>query len=138
MNTITLPQDLIHTELHDVCFYRHSSKGTQFNHSVNFRYHVINFLIEGTKGIISPEKKETIDQDFVILIRSGNCLMTETTSSNGNYSSYLLFFNDNAINDFKNRFDVASSSLKSKSLLSVCSLACPEYSDVSKNSEIYW
>ncbi|MEW7278802.1 AraC family transcriptional regulator [Aquimarina sp. 2201CG1-2-11] len=110
MNTISLPYDLINDELHDVCFYNYSSKGTKLNHSVNFGYHVINFLIEGTKGIVSPEKKDIIGHNHIILIRSGNCLMTETASSNGNYLSYLLFFNDLAISNFKNRFNLSSTS----------------------------
>lgn len=115
MNTITLPNDLMHEEFHDIYLYDHNSYGSKINYRVNFQYHAINFLIEGVKEIISPEKKEIIDNRSLILIRSGNCLMTETTAQSGNYLSFILFFNDSAIDTFKNRFDIPSTSSKAKS-----------------------
>ncbi len=75
---------------------------------INLSKNTISFLQEGTKEVITNDKSTIIGNNHFLVIKSGNCLMTETISTtNKTYNSLLLFFTDEVLLDFleKNRLN---------------------------------
>lgn len=72
---------------------------------------VISFLIEGTKEVITHNASITITSEQFLLVKSGNCLVSENVSIINNYRSILLFFSDEVLLQFmnKNKISVTTS-----------------------------
>lgn len=61
----------------------------------------ISFLKTGTKEVVGDDKAVQIDNQRFLIMKSGNCLMTEKVSSKDNiYQSVLLFFSDEVALEF--------------------------------------
>lgn len=83
--------------------YYESGRDEQKN-KVTFNTNLFSFLLEGEKISFYPGGSTIIENTQGILIRSGNCLMTEHVSVNNKYRSVLLFFTDKKIHDFIVRY----------------------------------
>ena len=53
---------------------------------------MFSFLLEDTKGLITPERAVLIDNRQFLLIKAGNCLMSEKLALSRAYRSLLFFF----------------------------------------------
>lgn len=101
MNSSSLPKDLdIHTDspiqLFDYRTFNSLNKG-----KINLTKNTFSFLVQGTKEVISENKSVKIENDNFLILKSGNCLMTETVSSHQKiYKSILLFFTDEVLLNF--------------------------------------
>lgn len=101
MKTITLPDEmnLEKTQLVHVVDYR-SSKDVS-KQQIILNQNIISFLMEGTKEAIFDNAALSIDPSKFLIMRSGNCLMTEKkVSEDSNYRSMLLFFSNEMIHNF--------------------------------------
>lgn len=101
MKTITLPDEmnLEKTQLVHVVDYR-SSKDVS-KQQIILNQNIISFLMEGTKEAIFDNAVLSIDPSKFLIMRSGNCLMTEKKISEAsNYRSMLLFFSNEMIHNF--------------------------------------
>ncbi|KRB56648.1 AraC family transcriptional regulator [Flavobacterium sp. Root186] len=101
MKTITLPDEmnLEKTQLIHVVDYR-SSKDVS-KQQIILNQNIISFLMEGTKEAIFENAALSIDPSKFLIMRSGNCLMTEKKISEAsNYRSMLLFFSNEMIHNF--------------------------------------
>lgn len=68
---------------------------------ITLQCNVFNLLLEGNKAVHFPEKHAMIDNTQMLLMSSGNCIMTERISPVGGcYKTLLLFFEDAAFIDF--------------------------------------
>jgi AraC-like DNA-binding protein len=101
MKTITLPDEmnLEKTQLIHVVDYR-SSKDVS-KQQIILNQNIISFLMEGTKEAIFENAAFYIYHYKFLIMRSGNCLMTEKKISEAsNYRSMLLFFSNEMIHNF--------------------------------------
>lgn len=100
MEIIQLPFDLTNKtdpllQLHD---YQTSS--SSLKSKISLTYHTISFLQNGQKEVITDFESTQIRPDQFLIIKAGNCLMSETISKQQNYSSMLLFFSNKILIDF--------------------------------------
>ncbi|MEL6140342.1 MAG: AraC family transcriptional regulator [Bacteroidota bacterium] len=71
---------------------------------ISLAKNTISFLRAGTKEVIGDGQAVKINNDQFILMKSGNCLMTEKASETDTiYRSTLLFFSDELVIDFLER-----------------------------------
>ena len=94
MNIHHLPHDLnIDTES-EVQIFDYQVTSSSIKNKVMLHKHVFSFLLEGTKELITQDKGTVIANNAFLLIKSGNCLMTESLSETNAYRSVLFFFSD--------------------------------------------
>lgn len=72
---------------------------------VQLSKNVFSFLLNGTKELITQNHTTRIENDKFVIIKSGNCLMSESISLSQNYRSMLLFFSDKAVENFLKKYD---------------------------------
>lgn len=99
MNRIVLPQQLqIKTSpAENVSVYNYAHTAAKEKVKIKLTQNVFSFLQSGTKKIIAPSEQVHITDDQFILLKSGNCLVSEHLSSNNNYKAVLLFFSDDVL-----------------------------------------
>ncbi|KQB36831.1 helix-turn-helix domain-containing protein [Flavobacterium aquidurense] len=100
MNTIIIPDDLNleNSQLVQVFDYS-SSKGIS-KQQIILNQNIFSFLIEGTKEVVFDNAALAIDDSKFLVMKSGNCLMTEKLSNVSNYRSVLLFFSNEIVSRF--------------------------------------
>lgn len=103
MKIYQLPDEFFNRQDELFLHYYESCKDEQKN-KVTFNTNLFSFLLEGEKIAFYPGGSVTINNTRALLIRSGNCLMTEHVSHNNRYRSVLLFFTDNKIQEFILRY----------------------------------
>jgi hypothetical protein len=70
---------------------------------VQLSKNVFSFLLNGTKN--SSPNHIRIENDKFVIIKSGNCLMSESISLSQNYHQYVAFFSDKTVEDFLKKYD---------------------------------
>ncbi|MFK7920874.1 MAG: helix-turn-helix domain-containing protein [Bacteroidia bacterium] len=101
MNIHTLPEDLLATASAPIQLYNYHIAHTLTKNKVNLSKNTFSFLLHGTKEVFTDYEPIKLDKEQFLLIRAGNCLMTENISSaNKTYRSILLFFTDEVLLDF--------------------------------------
>lgn len=107
-----LPQEIQHINQGEVQLHEYLISKSVTKNKVQLNKNVFSFLLDGTKELITHNKTTLIDSDKFLLIKSGNCLMSENISLSNNYKSMLLFFPDQAIENFltKYKFEIQSKS----------------------------
>ncbi len=103
----TLPQDLSSFLSKNKLFVHDYYAATACNRNkINLKLNVFSFLVDGTKEIIHFNNNKRIDNTQFLLIKSGNCLMTENLSEKQNYRSILLFFDDETLQKLINKHHI--------------------------------
>ncbi|KFF10076.1 helix-turn-helix domain-containing protein [Flavobacterium hydatis] len=97
MNIHNLPNDFNIDSKSDIQLFDYSVTSSSIKNKVMLNRNVLSFLLEGTKEFITKDKATIINNDSFLLIKSGNCLMTENLSDTNVYRSILLFFNDDVL-----------------------------------------
>ena len=95
-----LPDDFIEGVIKEtnIIFYE-STKSSQKNKE-NFTQNLLCFLIEGQKEVFSGKHNFSFTNENILLIPSGNTLMTEKINENSIYKSINLFFSDNFLTNY--------------------------------------
>jgi AraC family transcriptional regulator, exoenzyme S synthesis regulatory protein ExsA len=103
MSIQTLPNDLGVTD-RPIQIYDYHISNACIKNKVNLAKNVISFLVEGTKELITHDTTTTIGKANFLIIKSGNCLMSENLSSSNTYRSILLFFDNDILLRFMEKY----------------------------------
>jgi AraC-like DNA-binding protein len=106
MAVINLPEDLKLETSSSIQLYDYQNPKNSDKLQINLSKNTISFLQQGSKEVIHNNKTMSIQNSEFLIMKSGHCLMTEKLpSSKDNYSSILLFFSDDDLNNFKIKFN---------------------------------
>lgn len=106
MNTIVLPDELNLNSSMSVCIYDYSSNKEISKQQIVLNKNTFSFLQEGTKEVFFDDSSCTINNSQFLLMKSGNCLMTEKLSNvSESYRSILLFFSNEDVLKFIRKFE---------------------------------
>ena len=109
MEITILPKDLKIDASDNLQLFNYRNAQDIRKTKINLSKNTISFLRTGTKEVIGDDKTVQIDNQHFLIMKSGNCLMTEKISnSNKIYQSILLFFADEEAIDFLERHKLYS------------------------------
>ena len=120
----TLPQELHLKTKADVQLHDYSISNSVTKNKIVLSKNVFSFLLEGNKELITQGKSTHIDNQKFLIIKSGNCLMSENISVSNLYRSMLLFFGNDSLVKFINKHAILFSKNKPSTPYLVC-----EYDD---------
>jgi len=107
MKSIQLPHDIIPDQFEQINLFDYNSSHEILKQQVILNQNTFSFLVEGTKEVIFDNSCKTIDQSQFILMKAGHCLMTEKLSTVDNYRSILLFFSNDRMIEFINKYNIS-------------------------------
>ncbi|WP_394748471.1 helix-turn-helix domain-containing protein [Spongiimicrobium salis] len=120
MKTITLPDELSLSSSKSIVIYDYQSTTEISKQQILLNKNTFSFLQEGTKEVFFDNSAYAIDNSQFLLMKSGNCLMTEKLSSDSKYyRSILFFFTNEDVLQFLSKFRFET--FKSKILYSTYS-----------------
>ncbi|MEM7660321.1 MAG: AraC family transcriptional regulator [Bacteroidota bacterium] len=101
MHVTTLPKDLPIGNAAQLQLYDYRNFQDLLKTKIQLSKHTISFLRKGQKEVMGDDKTVQIDPQHFVIMKAGNCLMTETTSKEDHfYQSMLLFFPAEAVQAF--------------------------------------
>ncbi|MBU2928848.1 helix-turn-helix domain-containing protein [Winogradskyella psychrotolerans] len=106
MNIIKLPESLNCEESQTVQVYDYCSSKEISKQQIILNQNTFSFLIEGNKEVIFDNSDLSIDNRKFLIMKSGHCLMTEKLSEIKNYRSILLFFSNETLSKFIQKFEL--------------------------------
>ena len=107
MNTITLPDELALNSTLSIEVYDYESTQEISKQQILLNKNTFSFLQEGTKEVFFDNSSYAINNSQFLLIKSGNCLMTEKLSNvEEYYRSVLLFFSNEDVLKFIRKFEL--------------------------------
>ena len=107
MNTITLPDELALNSKLSIEVYDYESTQEISKQQILLNKNTFSFLQEGTKEVFFDNSSYAINNSQFLLMKSGNCLMTEKLSSvEEYYRSVLLFFSNEDVLKFIRKFEL--------------------------------
>ncbi|WP_316635991.1 AraC family transcriptional regulator [uncultured Flavobacterium sp.] len=106
MYTITIPDELNLDNSQPVQVFDYSSSKEIAKQQIILNQNIFSFLIEGTKEVIFDNSALSIDDSKFLVMKSGNCLMTEKLSNVSNYRSVLLFFTNEVVSRFIRKIEL--------------------------------
>lgn len=107
MSIINIPEQLISEEVKKDAYiidYEHHIISSR--QRVSFDFYTISFLMEGVKEIYSSNESEEILASNFLIVKRGNCLMTETLSISSNYKSKLITFSNDFLLQFISKYNI--------------------------------
>ena len=112
MKITVLPKDLKIGESEDLQLYYYKRTEDIQKTKINLSKNTISFLRTGTKEVIGNDKTVQIGNEHFVIMKTGNCLMTEKISDSFKvYQSILLFFSDEEVLHFLEKYNQFSSNL---------------------------
>jgi AraC-like DNA-binding protein len=106
MNIIKLPDSLNLEKSETVQVYDYCSSKEISKQQIILNQNTFSFLIEGNKEVIFDNSDLSIDNSKFLIMKSGHCLMTEKLSEIKNYRSILLFFTNETLSKFIQKFEL--------------------------------
>ena len=107
MNTITLPDELALNSILSIEVYDYESTQEISKQQILLNKNTFSFLQEGTKEVFFDNSSYAINNSQFLLMKSGNCLMTEKLSNvDEYYRSVLLFFSNEDVLKFIRKFEL--------------------------------
>ena len=107
MNTITLPDELALNSILSIEVYDYESTQEISKQQILLNKNTFSFLQEGTKEVFFDNSSYAINNSQFLLMKSGNCLMTEKLSNvEEYYRSVLLFFSNEDVLKFIRKFEL--------------------------------
>lgn len=103
---ITILPDVLNLNVSQhVQLYRYKTTEDIQKTKIILSKNTISFLKHGVKAVFGDDKNVNINKECFVMMKAGNCLMTETVSSSvRNYESILLFFTDEEILRFLEKY----------------------------------
>jgi len=115
MKITVLPKDLKISKSKNLQLYNYKSLQNIQKTKINLSLNTISFLRTGTKEVIGDDTAVKLGNEHFVIMKSGNCLMTEKVSdSNKIYQSILLFFSDEEVLHFLEKHKHFSAKIKSQ------------------------
>ncbi|WP_434035489.1 helix-turn-helix domain-containing protein [Formosa sp. 4Alg 33] len=112
MDIIKLPESLNSEKSLNVQFYDYCSSKEISKQQIILNQNTFSFLIEGNKEVIFDNSDLSIDNRKFLIMKSGHCLMTEKLSEIKNYRSILLFFTNETLSKFIQKFELNNNKQK--------------------------
>lgn len=113
METIILPDVLNLSSSKSIVVYDYKSTIELSKQQILLSKNTFSFLLEGAKEVFFDNSYYAIDNSEFLLMKSGNCLMTEKLSSESKYyRSILFFFSNEDVLQFMRKFSLETSSSK--------------------------
>lgn len=113
MEITVLPKDLNLNLETGIQLYNYERTQDIQKTKINLSKNAISFLRKGTKEVIGNDETIQITNESFVLMKSGNCLMTENVSESFKfYHSVLLFFSDEEVMSFIEKYNLYSSHSK--------------------------
>lgn len=112
MNVINLPDDLKLKVSPSINVFDYQTSNECFKQMMSLNQNTFSFLIEGSKRVFFGKTSILIENSSFLLMKSGQCLMTEKLpNSLDNYRSILFFFSNETLLDFiqKHRLEKSKS-----------------------------
>ena len=106
MDIIKLPESLNFEKPQTVQVYDYCSSKEISKQQIILNQNTFSFLIEGNKEVIFDNSDLSIDNRKFLIMKSGHCLMTEKLSETKNYRSILLFFTNETLSNFIQKFEL--------------------------------
>ena len=106
MDIIKLPESLNSEKSMTVQVYDYCSSKEISKQQIILNQNTFSFLIEGNKEVIFDNSDLSIDNRKFLIMKSGHCLMTEKLSEIKNYRSILLFFTNETLSKFIQKFEL--------------------------------
>jgi len=106
MDIIKLPESLNSENSQTVLVYDYCSSKEISKQQIILNQNTFSFLIEGNKEVIFDNSDLSIDNHKFLIMKSGHCLMTEKLSEIKNYRSILLFFTNETLSKFIQKFEL--------------------------------
>lgn len=106
MKTISLPEEL-NLDKSSVQIFNYLSFKEISKQQIILNQNTISFLIEGNKEVFFDNSTFSIDNSKFLIMKSGNCLMTEKLSNIQNYRSVLLFFSNEILLKFIQKINLS-------------------------------
>jgi hypothetical protein len=104
MGITILPEDLKVSPSNGIQVFTHKNERDNQRSKINLSKNTISFLRARTKEVIGDDGTVLIDNRKSVVMKSGNCLMTEKISDSDKlYKSILLFFSNELVVDFLER-----------------------------------
>ena len=126
MKTITLPDELNLSSSNAILVYDYNSFIEISKQQILLNKNTFSFLLQGTKEVFFDNSAYAIDNTQFLMMKSGNCLMTEKLSSESkNYRSMLLFFSNENVLHFIRKYKLET--IKSKKSYSTYSFNYDEF-----------
>ncbi len=115
MEITVLPKDLKIGASENLQLYNYRRTEDLQKTKINLSTNTISFLRTGTKEVIGDDKTVQIGNEHFVIMKSGNCLMTEKVSDSFSvYQSILLFFSDEEVLQFLEKYDQFLPKLKTQ------------------------
>ena len=120
MDIIAVPAILNLNDRKDLQLYEYRISDNNSNQKVNLSQNVISFVLEGSKKIIADCGLKKINTSHFVMIKEGNCIMTEICSSSSHhFKSLLFFFSDDMIQAFLKKYNLIFTDSKSNASINV-------------------
>jgi AraC-like DNA-binding protein len=115
MHITSLPEDLKIRDNQMVQAYDYHRFDSLTRSKINLTKNTFSFLLDGTKELVTNNKSVKIENNAFLLMKAGNCLMTERLADyTRTYKSILLFFTDKMLSDFLEKHDFKVSEIENK------------------------
>ena len=101
-----LPNDIFENNAADLLLHDYYINKACLKNKIMLTKNVFSFLVEGSKELITHNQAISIENDKFLLIKSGNCLMSENLSPSNNYRSILMFFSDEKVIRFCEKYQI--------------------------------
>lgn len=106
MHVLSLPNDLSLDTSQPIQLFDYCSSKAITRQQIVLHQNTFSFLLEGTKEVVFEDSLQSIDPAKFLLMKAGHCLMTEKLSKSENYRSILLFFTNERIHQFIQKYEV--------------------------------
>ncbi len=104
---VVLPQDIGMQSAATVEVYDYNTSRESTRQQVQLTMNTFSFLLEGHKEVFADTAPISISNAHFLLMKAGNCLMTEKLAvARDHYRSILLFFSNQSILDFARKYGV--------------------------------
>lgn len=129
MEIYTIPDQFLGDQMADVniFFYIRERGPDQINLKLHYSQNMLCFMIHGVKNIIDESQKYTMNNEQIGLVTAGNMLMTERVTLRQEFESLLLFFSNEFLSKFIQKYDIRLGEKRKDSVPPVITFPKDEY-----------
>lgn len=121
MKITYLPNDLEIKYNSTVQLFDYRIFDSSIRSKISLTKNTFSFLKEGVKEVIFNNQSTIINNDSFLIMKSGNCIMTETISNqNQTYHSILLFFTNEMLLNCLQKYQFNATDSKTANSILVC------------------